>query len=330
MQHCLPATIILPLAIFATCVVLPTYDNTIIKDATAEPIGDVLASSVTISNVISVGDTLLESNVENSSQVVKERGETPSKSEAPVSIEIVQNPYYLLWQFAISGAVAGAALFVANILLDIWRRPRIEIDTSEIPVVPIDLVIFETDDILIPIHLRRLTIRYWVSRIIVRNRGRNAGENCKGILAINNDELKVCWYLPSERNRITINSHSLEYLDLCAVFDGDRNAEVNSIISQLRDLVNFLDGLDGREQFRLRLIRDLAFRLLTAYRTAEDIPLIIAPVEDGWLYPPAKNRLINSGNARVMISSKNAPLAQRQIVILDAPDADHRIVGFRI
>src|SRR5437867_1420306 len=71
----------------------------------------------------------------------------------------------------------------------------------------------------LPSDWREFKVKYNVNRIIVRNKGRTAAENCKGAIEINRRQEKICWYLESERYTMTINAKSLEYLDVCASLD---------------------------------------------------------------------------------------------------------------
>ncbi|AIC17166.1 exported protein of unknown function [Nitrososphaera viennensis EN76] len=284
------------------------------------------SKQINVAEKISLNDSMIDSGTDHRQNSITTSSQGPNP---PIRIEISQNPIFLILQFVISGSVAGLALFGANIGLDRHRRPKLCVDTSEIPVVPIDLVAFETTDPAIPKRYRRFVLRYYVSRIIVENLGRNAADNCKGVLEIKKTKLKVCWHLPSERNKITINSCSLEYLDLCAVFLDDRDQIVLHFISEMGALRKYIDSLSIETQQRLSIVSDSVNVILSSYRTGEDIPYIIAPVEDGWLHPPARNRIINPGDARVIVTAKNGPPVWKQITILDKPDKDNRIVRFK-
>jgi hypothetical protein len=79
-------------------------------------------------------------------------------------------------------------------------------------------------DPLIPEHLQALTIPYWANRVVIRNRGRRAAEDCKGALKVIlaagdthlEEELKLRWIPIVEEYKMTINAYSEEYLDVCA------------------------------------------------------------------------------------------------------------------
>ena len=132
----------------------------------------------------------------------------------------------------ISGVTTFLGLFGAWSLLD-WKRDRqirpvLQIDQKENPYVlgtGIHISIYDVSKPDLPPELReisKLDLRYRVNRITVRNNGNSAAEDCKGLI-INQDgrEMKVCWYVPSEKHKMTINAQSSEYLDLCAFLESD-------------------------------------------------------------------------------------------------------------
>ena len=104
-------------------------------------------------------------------------------------------------QFAVSGVVAGVALFFANIGLDRHRRPKLSVDKKDSPkVVQIDLAVYNIEEKLIPYYLRQFTIPYYVNRILIRNKGRFAAKNSKAVLMLDDLEYRVCWSVPTERS----------------------------------------------------------------------------------------------------------------------------------
>jgi len=75
-------------------------------------------------------------------------------------------------------------------------------------------------------------------QLSIRNDGRSAAENCKGILKISGREEKICWHVPTERYTTTINADSVEYLDECAILDGDPKeifAKLNQFVGRFGD-----------------------------------------------------------------------------------------------
>lgn len=61
------------------------------------------------------------------------------------------------------GVIAGIALFISNILYRRWIRPKLSIEASEIS---------ETED--------------WFIRVVVKNEGKTAAQNCVGKISIDN------------------------------------------------------------------------------------------------------------------------------------------------
>jgi hypothetical protein len=105
----------------------------------------------------------------------------------------------LLFQFAVSGAAAGIALFLANVLLDKHRGPSLSIDKEHsVEPVKINLTLYRLDVEGFPQELSEFNVQYTVNRVTIANRGRSAAENCKGVLKINERQEKICWNVPSE------------------------------------------------------------------------------------------------------------------------------------
>src|SRR6266480_7569243 len=110
----------------------------------------------------------------------------------------------LVMQFVISGLAAGGALLGSNIALDWYRKPSLSIDIGKLPKsAQIDLDLYKVDN-----TVYGFKVQYIVNRISIRNSGKNAAKNCKGIIKINETEEKICWYVPNERYKMTINADS--------------------------------------------------------------------------------------------------------------------------
>jgi hypothetical protein len=143
---------------------------------------------------------------------------------------------------AVSGIIAGFALYIANIRLEKYRVPKLSLDKEKFPVpVPIDLVVFKADNPQYPKEFSEFKIKYIVNRAVIRNKGRSAAEGCKGMIKINDKEEKVCWYPQADRYKITINRNSIEYLDVCATIDGNPVeifTKLHETITQLEQKVN--------------------------------------------------------------------------------------------
>lgn len=259
-------------------------------------------------------------------------GTNPVPATPPTGAEVYSGfpfPLILIFQFAISGAAAGAALYFASRFLDHYRRPLLKIDKENSPMpVSIDIEVFRTEFQSIIYECR---ISYIVNRIIVRNLGKNAAENCKGSIMINGVDEKVCWYIPRERYTITINAKDKEYLDVCAVlseYERDRSQwlkEIRDRASLIPDIEGYIDKIEyvpTLESFRIRR------ETLQTYKSVDDIPLIIAPTEEGWIAPLHHNRKIKPGTMQLKITAKNAEPIVADIRILDKPDKHGRIIEF--
>lgn len=223
-------------------------------------------------------------------------------------------------QFTVSGLAAGIALFIGNIALDRYRRPHLLVDKKAfLQTAFVDLTLYEIDIPGFSRELRDFKVQYVVNRVIIKNDGKSAADQCKGVLKINNKEEKICWYVPSERYKMTINLDSNEYLEVCAVLCG----EASEIFKQLEKRIElFGGGKNGGAEAR-KYIQNM-------YQTYEDIPVIIAPTENGW--QPAKfNRKIEPGlPATVIVTAKNArPSLKLDIKILDKPVDNGRIIELR-
>jgi hypothetical protein len=227
--------------------------------------------------------------------------------------------FLIILQFAVSGATAGAALFFANIALDRYRKPALSVDKEHfLEPVRIDLPLYIIDVEGFPQDVREYRVQYLVNRVTIRNLGRNAAENCKGALRINDREEKICWNVPSEAYKMTINADSEEYLDVCAVL----GSETKDVFDQLQKKIeSFGNGKEG----------SVAKAILNEiYKSQDDVKSIIAPTENGWQTPVHRNRPIRSGHATIVVTSKNAkPTLKQEITILEKKEANGRIIRWR-
>jgi hypothetical protein len=224
-------------------------------------------------------------------------------------------------QFMVSGLVSGLALFIANIALDKYRRPCLSIN-KEIVLEPvlIDISLYQINIPNFSKELSEYKVQYWANRVTIRNNGRNAAENCKGILKINNREEKICWYVPSERYKMTINADSEEYLDVCAVLLGDAKEIFDRLNQHIES--KFGTGPEGSEARSY---------VKSNYRTYEDIPVIIVPTENGWHeYAANLNRKIIPCPATIIVTGKNTrPSLKQNITILDKPKDKGLIIEWK-
>ena len=253
---------------------------------------------------------------------------------------IVSDTRNALLQIGITFGEIGSiavALVAASALI---RRPWLSLDEVYSPLIRrIELGAYDIDDSRIPFNLRTFKISYKINTVLVRNKGWKAAKNCKGILRIGNDEVKVYWYafLPSEIQGMTINSRSVEYLDLFAISDGEVSEVFNSLsenISKLKSYVNNDPSL--RQALSARV--DAIFN---KYKSMEDIPQIITQYpNDRWRIPTeeqchqttreaeASTSILVKGNipierikemTKVIVTSENASRLQKRITILDRP-----------
>ena len=127
-----------------------------------------------------------------------------------------------LLDLGITLAVAGSIVAAAIAIFILMRRPRLGLDKVHSPLVKtIGLNAYLIDDARVPLNLRTFEIIYKINTVLVQNKGRKPAKNCKGILNIGNEEVKVYWSAFDERDSMTINAHSIEYLDLFAIVDGE-------------------------------------------------------------------------------------------------------------
>lgn len=231
------------------------------------------------------------------------------------------------------------ALFLANYLLD-WKRlrqtrPILKINPDENPStyennVPRAVYNIETP-LLLP-ELAKMTefdLIYKINRIKVRNDGTTAAEDCKGIIIQNDIEMKICWNVPSERHKMTINAKSYEYLDICAVLIGDRRKIIDAFMDYVSKLIkSYRESevtFDQRQELN-RIEKDFYKRFPKAEDAENEfVPYIIAPTENDWQQPAFNNRKLKSGRASVRITSKNATPIEYKITILEMPQ-DGKII----
>ncbi|MGB7955298.1 MAG: hypothetical protein WCF23_15065 [Candidatus Nitrosopolaris sp.] len=255
--------------------------------------------------------------------------------------KIINDTRNALLDLGIKIAEIGSIVAAAIAIIALIRRPWLGLDKVHSPLVKrIGLGAYDIDDTRVPFNLRTFKISYKINTVLVRNKGWKAAKNCKGILNIGNEELKVYWSAFDERDGMTINAHSVEYLDLFAIVDGEPSEIFNSLsenISKLKSYVNsemftdtsFRQGLNSRIE-----------ALSSRYTSAEDIPrIIVQDANDGWRIPGEQYYLPKSeaetwrsalvdGNipierikeiTKVTVTSENARRLQESITILDRP-----------
>jgi hypothetical protein len=233
----------------------------------------------------------------------------------------------------ITGSITFAALFGANSLLDLKRhrqmRPVLHINPTNNPSVAekdIDLSIYDITKPDLPADLRkisRLNLHYRVNRIKVKNNGISAAEDCKGVIIQNGVEMKVCWSIPTERHKMTINAKSHEYLDLCShLVDSPLGLaqvlkqNVSKLPESYVNSSNTSVILEDVRRLRVEFLQDDPDDEGNAKLIDRYFPNIIAPTENGWQQPPHLNWVLKPGQAKVRITSKNTAPIEYNIEIL--------------
>jgi len=246
-----------------------------------------------------------------------------------------------LLQIGITFGEIGSIVAALVVAITLIRRPWLGIDKTYSPLVRrIQLVAYDINDSRIPFDLSTFKISYTINTVVVRNIGFKAAKNCKGVLKIGNDEVKVYWYgflQPSQMEGMTINPHSIEYLDLFAIIEGDVLEVFNSLsenISKLKSYVNNDPSLSRALSARIDMISD-------KYKSAKDIPqIIIQHTKDGWMIRREKpyyyktievedrQSIMVESNiptertkeiTKVIVTSENANRLQKHITILTNP-----------
>jgi hypothetical protein len=116
---------------------------------------------------------------------------------------------------------------------------------------------------------------------------------------------------------MNINSHSKEFLDVCAILE----EAPQSIYDQLQtNIAKF--GNDGPGTRATSLVKSL-------YSKLQDIPLIITPTETGWMEAHL-NRKIHAGDATLLVTSKSAKQTLKlDIRILNHPNSEGKFVELK-
>jgi len=252
--------------------------------------------------------------------------------------DLLKQPLDIIYIF-ITPLLAGIGILVGNLLLDYFKRPQLEIYKETIPE-KIFINIFDKDDVIyktdpptlnpinrkydyLPEGLRDLSIIYIVQRITIKNNStKSAAEDCKGILKINNLEEKICWSIPSEKYKMTINAGSVEYLDLCAFVDPEELNRINLILkisAREDEYITWMRSDKSGDKLDIDATNSLKKHIWNNY--IDKIPTVIAPTENGWQPTPYMNRIISPNNeqkiirASIIITSKNTSPIEKNIRI---------------
>ena len=249
-----------------------------------------------------------------------------------------------LLDLGITLAVAGSIVVAAIAIFILMRRPRLGLDKVHSPLVKtIGLNAYLIDDARVPLNLRTFEIIYKINTVLVQNNGWKAAKNCKGILNIGNEEVKVYWSAFDERDSMTINAHSVEYLDLFAIVDGEPSEIFSSLSENISKLKSYINSETFTDTSLRQSLNARIEALSSRYKSAEDIPRIITQGANyGWKIPEERyylpseaetsRRIMVKGNVpiemvkevtRVIVTSENARRLQEYMTILDKP------AGFR-
>ena len=245
--------------------------------------------------------------------------------------------------FGIKVTEIGSIVIAAIATIAVIRQPWLRLDKTHSPLLKrIELTAYDIDDTHLPLNLRTFKISYSINRVVVRNRGWKAAKNCKGILKIGNEEVKVYWYTSTsfEKDGMTINRHSAEYLDLFAIVDGETSEIFNSLSEHISKLKEYVNDETFTDAFLRQGFNATIDALSNRYKSAEDIPLIIIQdAADGWniarkqhynTVKEAESRrsLMTDSNipierikdiTKVIVTSENARRLQESMTILDRP-----------
>jgi hypothetical protein len=245
-----------------------------------------------------------------------------------------------LLQIGITFGEIGSIVVALVAAIALIRRPWLGIDKVHSPLVrTIELTAYDISDSRIPLELSTFKISYNINSVVVRNKGWKAAKNCKGVLKIGNDEVKVYWYgflLPSQMEGMTINPRSIEYLDLFAIIDGDVLEVFNSLSENISKLKNYVNNDPSLSQ----LLSARTDMISNKYKSAKDIPqIIIQHTKDGWVIrrEPYYYKTIEAEERRsmmvegdipkertkeitkVVVTSENANRLQKHMTILANP-----------
>jgi hypothetical protein len=251
-----------------------------------------------------------------------------STSESEQSIGEAPIPYYVTVQLAANGAATGIAIFAATVAFQRYNRPKLAVEKEYYPEpLPIDLEIYKIDNPLIPHELAEFNVRYMINRVVVRNNGRMAAEDCKGVLMMDGIESKLSWYIPSEIYKMNINPCSLEYLNVCAirVEDSERILrDLQSRVSKLQDTTT--DRMN--QTIQLDDVIKVKKHIQEKYKSPDDFPLIISPSEAGWTSPLSTSE-VKSDCAEIVITAKNSrPSKPVRVTILKEKNEHFKILKF--
>lgn len=255
--------------------------------------------------------------------------------------KIINDTRNALLQLGITLAEVGSIVAAAIAIIALIRRPWLDLDKAHSPLVKrIGLEAYNIDDTRVPFNLRTFKISYKINTVIVRNKGLKAAKNCKGILNIGNEQVKVYWSAFDERDGMTINTHSVEYLDLFAIVEGEPSEIFNSLSENISKLKSYINSETFTDASLRQSLNTKIETLSSRYKSSEDIPRIITQsANDGWRIPGEQyySRISEAETRRpimvdgiiptertkeitkVTVTSENARRLQESITILGRP-----------
>ena len=122
---------------------------------------------------------------------------------------------------------------------------------------------------------------------------------------------------------MTINAHSMEYLDLCGVLESQRSKIQKDLKDNISTLEKYLDS-EGNQTLG-QIHREIQKKKMKideydddGNKLMEKIPSIIAPTENGWQSPPWHYYLLDKslkGDFRIIVTAENARQICEQVMI---------------
>jgi hypothetical protein len=249
-----------------------------------------------------------------------------------------------LLDLGIKVAELGSIVAAAIAIIALIRRPWLRLDKTQPPFARrIEVEAYNIDDTSLPLELRTFKLGYKINTLLIRNKGLKVAKNCKGILSIGNEEIKLYWYASAaiERDVMTINTHSAEYLEVFAIVDGEPSEIFKMLSENISKLKDYVNGEKFSDVSLSQTLNPRIEALANKYKSEDDIPrIIIQDAKDGWrISVDNYHRLIReqdtmrsimvSGSiplertrdiVKVTVTLENARRLQEQITILDKFD----------
>jgi hypothetical protein len=252
--------------------------------------------------------------------------------------EIDQNFFFTtLITSVLAGLLTGLGIIFGDRFLHFITKPDISLNKANVMLRKFQVSAYTINDTNVPFQFRSFPIWYVANRVIVLNEGSTAAEESKGAMRIKRgseegfeEELKLSWTPALEQYKMTINAHSEEYLDVCAVCNEDRTDVFDRLRSQL----------DSCEEYIRQEIPNLAIKsplliqlddVRKTYYNSTTISEIIAPTENGW-HILNQNRELRPSDKdityRLIITSKNSNKINEIFELLSPEGSTRKIIKF--